>query len=112
MFCKTLSQHEKLPSQYSLLPENPHFNQSNKVLSEKEVMQPAKKWTKQPLLKSLCYPSEKMTHLRLSYAQFEIRLLLLIYTWRVQQYSGDRQLYKSRRTNTYSQLKTKTEQNT
>lgn len=48
MLFKTSSQHEKLPSQYSLLPENLHFNQSNKTLSEKEVIQ--------PLLETLCYP--------------------------------------------------------
>lgn len=35
MFLKTPSQHEKLHSKYSLLPENPHFNQSNKKVSEK-----------------------------------------------------------------------------
>lgn len=66
MFLKTPSQHEKLHSQYLLLPENPHFNQSNKIVSEKEVIKPAKKKrTKQPLLETLCYPSEKITPLNL-----------------------------------------------
>lgn len=71
MFLKTPSQHEKLHSQYSLLPENPHFNQSNKIVSEKEVIQPAKKKrTKQPLLETLCYPSEKITQLNLRWGYY------------------------------------------